>query len=134
MITLLDIELRRALARRLVRVTTVAAVAAILITFVIVLVRSHGSSGTPSRAFPYSHEQVEACARGELLPPQYEGAPPQILDQLPPDSPRRRALCERAFGQQFTSEEDRRFRLTHLHNVLQGTSGVLFVIAWLFGA
>jgi ABC-2 type transport system permease protein len=125
MITLLSIEIRRLLARRIVRVAGFIILVAIIVAGIVVFVRSPQLS------------PAEVRARTEQARIQREAQMDFCLQQISPEEiPPGMTLEE--FCQQFESgevfEEDPRFRLTAVRAVLSGTSGFLIALLLVLGA
>jgi ABC-2 type transport system permease protein len=119
-------ELRRVLARRLVKVLALLAVAGIALTGVLVFLNSAaltdrelGARRTAARA------RVEQCLRGG--PQRVEG---RELAGPPPGVPAREEFCQFAVGH----VDDSRFALRKIKGILQGTTAPLVIVAWLIGA
>ena len=123
MIALASGELRRVLARRMVKVLALLAVAGIalagLLTF---LNTAHVSDSEMARRRQAADARVAACVAGGPLP--------RVGDTPPPGKARTEEFCRFAVGQ----VDDPRFKLTQVKGVLQGTTGPLVVVAWLIGA
>lgn len=121
MTTLLAVEWRRALARRLVRVSVAAAVLAILagatITF---LVSRDMDPARLSRAQAARRAAIERCVAGRL------GQVP--ADVRPED---RGWWCADHVAPKAA---DRRFHYEQLPQVLMGTSPLAIILGWLLGA
>lgn len=123
MITLLDVELRRAIARRLVRVTALLSVAGILIAAVVVFLRT---SDLPERSAQEREALIQQCLRNidDEIEFRFEGG------ELPEEF--RRDICEQNVG--HLMQRDPRYHLRSLPGLLGGFTVPLVIGAWLFGA
>jgi ABC-2 type transport system permease protein len=123
---LLSGELRRVLARRMVRVLALLAVAGIALAGILTFLNSED---VPEEEMASRRQAaaagVEACVAGES--PAIDGRTVQG-PQL--GSPDRKEFCEFAAGR----VDDPRFELESLKGILQGTTAPLVVVAWLIGA
>jgi ABC-2 type transport system permease protein len=128
MTSLLSVEVRRLLARRIVHLAAVLALAAILIGGITAFARSHrlgpeGLRAEQERATAERQEEIDACARGEFGVPE---------DEIPP------GMTLQEFCEQFVVGEvpgiDPRFHLTAVKDVLAVTSGFLIAILLVIGA
>jgi len=115
MLALLDVELRRALSRRLVRFTALFAVLGITVAALIVFFRT--GDEVSSTVFPPPPEAIEDCMRFE-----FQGVPDDIA----------REQCEQQMT--FTDVRDRRFHLSELKDTFGGMIVPLVIVAWLIGA
>jgi hypothetical protein len=121
MIVLLSVEWRRAVARRLVRVSAALAVLAILVGATIAfLVSRDTDAASVARAQEARQAQVERCIAGQL-----QGVPAEVS---PEDRPR---FCEEGF---IPPVPDRRFHYEQLPNILIGMSPFAISLGWLLGA
>ena len=120
-------ELRRVLARRMVKVMALLAVAGIALAGILTYVNTEDVSPAEIAARRADAEaRVAACEAGQVPTVegrQFEGAPP-------PGSPARKQFCGFAAGR----VEDDRFKLRSLKGILQGTTAPLIVVAWVIGA
>ncbi|MFN2614224.1 MAG: hypothetical protein ABR552_05325 [Actinomycetota bacterium] len=124
MISLLDVELRRAVSRRLVRIIVLLGIVGVLIGGVVTIARS---SRTPRAA---------AVIVGGPAPAECVNVPGDI-DGTAPGTPERQDFCERSIreGQEsLRAAGDRRFYLTALKNVLGGMTAPLALVAVLLSA
>jgi ABC-type transport system involved in multi-copper enzyme maturation permease subunit len=121
MIALFGVEWRRALARRLVRVSAALAMLAVLaagaITF---LVSRDPDAATLAQAQAARQVEVQRCIAGQL-----QGVPAEV----PPEE--RPQFCEEGF---IPPVQDRRFHYQNLPEILVGTSGFAIILGWLLGA
>jgi ABC-2 type transport system permease protein len=118
-------ELRRVLARRMVRVLALLAVLGIAVTGVLTFLNTeHISSAELAARRQAAAARVAACLAGGELP-QVEGR-----DGPPPGTPRTENFCRFVVG----GVDDPRFKLRSLKVVMQGTTAPLVVVAWLIGA
>ena len=118
-------ELRRVLARRLVRVLALLAVAGIALAGVLVFLNTERISDDQLRSRrAAARGRVEACLRGEPV----EVRPGRVAE-VPPDQ--REGFCR--FGP-HARVDDPRFRLVRLTGILQGTTAPLVIVGWLIGA
>jgi hypothetical protein len=121
--TLIGVEVRRLLSRRVVRLLFVLAVVGILVAGIIVFLRSSTESRSAVLADdPFLLQEVERCERGEFQP----GVP---AGDTEPTSTPTRDQCMDLIGVQ-----DRAFHLTDLDEILVGTSVPLIIVAWVIGA
>jgi ABC-type transport system involved in multi-copper enzyme maturation permease subunit len=120
-------ELRRVLARRMVRVLALLALAGMALAGILTFVNTEGVSSEEIAARRQAAAaRVAACDAGQA--PTVDG---RVLDAgPPPGSPQRRQFCEFAAGR----VDDPRFELRSLKGILQGTTAPLVVVAWLIGA
>ena len=123
MTTLLGVEIRRLLSRRVVRLLFLLALLGILVAGVTVFLRSSRESRASVLAGdPFLRREFERCQAGEFEPvvPPGETEPvadptlDQCLDMMGVESPA--------------------FRLTDLDEILAGTSVPLIIVAWVIGA
>ena len=122
-------ELRRVLARRMLRVLALLAVAGIALAGVLTFLNTeHVTRAELAARRQQAAARVAACETGGDIP-GVDGRP-FGGDLPPPGSPARKEFCGFAAGQ----VDDPRFRLTSLKGVLQGTTAPLVVVAWLIGA
>ena len=123
MSALLQVEIKRLLARRLVRVLVLIAVVGIVIAGVTVLFKSHRDLRGPSTEARIIHQgshDVVECTNGNL------GA----ISGRPPKGMTPEEFCNSTgFGPQ-----DSRFHLTTLQDVWLGVGGQLLIVAWLIAA
>ena len=118
-------ELRRLLARRLVRVLALLAVAGAALAGLLVFVNTEAvSTAEVNNRRAAARARVEACLRGEPVEVR-----PGRTRQVPPDQ--REEFCR--FGP-LDRVDDPRFRLVRLRGILQGTTGPLVIVGWLIGA
>jgi ABC-2 type transport system permease protein len=118
-------ELRRVLARRMVRVLALLAVLGIAVTGVLTFLNTeHISSAELAARRQAAAARVAACLAGGELP-QVEGR-----DGPPPGTPRTENFCRFVVG----GVDDPRFKLRSLKGIMQGTTAPLVVVAWLIGA
>jgi len=125
MIALAAGELRRVLARRMVRVLALLAVAGIAVAGVLTFLNTAKvSDADMARRRQAADARVAACLAG--------GPIPQVKDReaQPPPGGRTPPFCRFVVGK----VDDPRFKLTQVKGVLQGTTGPLVVVAWLIGA
>lgn len=113
----LRVELSRLLARRLIRILALIAVAGMLVAAVIVFFKSN----PPSEFVERRLDKVEACMNGEVRFPKWVN-----LDN--PDSVEE--FC--TFRGPYV--EDPRFQYADMPSILMGTSGVWMGLALLVGA
>jgi hypothetical protein len=121
---LVDVELRRLLARRLVRVVGVLLLLGIVVAGIATAAKSHKANAAQLQAEARAaHEDLVArCKRGELgIPPQVV-PPGQSLDQFCQESMR---------GPEI---QDPRFHLARLVDVFKGTAVPLILLAWVLSA
>jgi ABC-2 type transport system permease protein len=130
-IALMRAEVRRVLARRLVRVTVVLAFVAITIGGVIAFVNTeHISQATVEQRAAVAQakrraaeEQAQACVKAQGFDVNSSATrdeiPRRVLEKCAPD---------------FISARDHRFHRTRMKGVLQGVTGVLVIVAWALGA
>jgi ABC-2 type transport system permease protein len=118
-------ELRRLLARRLVRVLALLAVAGVALAGILVFVNTEAVSTAEADARrAAARSRVDACLRGEpveIRPGRVEAVPLDI----------RQEFCR--FGPP-AQVDDPRFRLVRLKGILQGTTAPLVIVGWLIGA
>jgi ABC-type transport system involved in multi-copper enzyme maturation permease subunit len=129
-IGLLDVELRRALSRRLIRIMTALAIVGVLVGGLVALAKSNRVPRTDVQSFTF-----EGIPMGECLAQQDIGLPGD------PGSEERRIACEKIIQAQreegqreFLRARDRRFFLTQLKDVLGGMTAPAVLVAILFGA
>jgi ABC-type transport system involved in multi-copper enzyme maturation permease subunit len=121
MTTLLAVEVRRVVSRRLVRVSAALAVLAILagatVTF---LVSRDMDPARLSRAQAARQAAIERCLAGQL-------------DEVPSDLPpqQRAEFCEQHISPPI---QDRRFHYENLPDILAGMSWFAILLGWLLGA
>lgn len=116
-------ELRRVLARRLVRVLALLAVAGIALAGVLVFVRTEKvDAGQLAGRRRAAQQRIEACVRNGTY------APPELATE---SEAHREDYCRLGPPAQV---RDARFKLRELKGVLQGTTAPLVVVAWLIGA
>lgn len=129
MIALAAGELRRVLARRMVRVLALLAVAGIALAGVLTFLNTE--KVTPAEMTSRRRAaaaRVAACEAGGDIP-RVEGR--EIRGDLPPPgSEARREMCAFAAGR----VDDPRFKMRSIKGILQGTTAPLVVVAWLIGA
>lgn len=124
MSALLAVEVRRMLARQLIRLVAALAVLGILITAIVVFFKSHASAdvaGELARQNAERRPMVEACERGDIGPPLAEF----------PAGEMRAGACEFEI---VSPARDPRFHLAKLSEGLQATTVPLVIAAWLLGA
>lgn len=129
MIALASGELRRVLARRMVRVLALLAVAGIALAGVLTFVNTEDvSPGELAVRRQAAAARAATCEAGGELP-NVDGR--AVRGSLPPPgSEERKELCSFAAG----GVGDSRFKLRSLKGILQGTTAPLVVVAWLIGA
>jgi ABC-2 type transport system permease protein len=121
MIALLSVEWRRALARRLVRVSAALAVLAILVGATIAfLVSREMDQAAVARAQAARQAEVQRCIAGQL-----QGVPAEVPAE---ERPR---FCEEGF---IPPVQDRSFHYEQLPNILVGMSPFAISLGWLLGA
>ena len=126
MIALAAGELRRVLARRMVRVLALLAAAAIALAGVLTFLNSEKLPPEELAARRVAAEgRVAACIAG-----QQPETVRQMPDGPPPGASSRAEFCRFAAG----GVDDSRFRLRSVKGILQGTTAPLVVVAWLIGA
>jgi hypothetical protein len=121
--TLLSVELRRFLARRLVRVATVIVLLGIVVAGIATAAKSHRTdiAGLESAARAEHDRIVAECISGQIGPPS---------DALPPGQSREQ-FCQSL----ITSEiRDPRFHLSRLVDVFKGTTVPMVLLAWVLSA
>lgn len=124
MTALLAGELRRVLARRMVRVLALLAVAGIAVAGVLTYLNSEHVSDSEMAARRQAAEAgVSACLAGGPVPEVEER-------EVPKDVPRTENFCRFVAG----GVDDPRFELRSVKGILQGTTAPLVVVAWLIGA
>ena len=125
MIALAAGELRRVLARRMVRVLVLLALAGIVTAGILVFLNTeHVSEAEMAGRQQANDAQVGDClAGGDITLREGRELPP-------PDVRRTENFCRFAVG----GVEDPRFELISLKGILQGTTAPLVVVAWLIGA
>ena len=110
--TLLAVEVRRYLARRLTRVLIGVAVAATAVTAVIVFARAEQASDEEVAARKARREAlVEQCVAGGVPGPERGGGVFLPPEARPPDEPQRREFCRHVYA---PDTADRRLHLTDL--------------------
>lgn len=125
MIALAAGELRRVVARRMVRVLALLALAGILIAAVATFLNTEKVSDTEIAARRKAADaRVAACLAGGPLP-EFQGR-----DGQPPPKDRTEGFCRFITG----GVDDPRFKFETVKGVLQGTTAALVVVAWLIGA
>lgn len=138
MIRLIGLELRRALARRLVRLLGAAVVISILIAGVSVFFAHEAASEADLRARVRERDvQQTACIRGEIYPPdesvRIDHSGGGFFGEAPPlGTPDREGFCR--FAAQLFAEHDPRFRLDQVRDALTGTITPLVLIALILAA
>jgi ABC-type transport system involved in multi-copper enzyme maturation permease subunit len=121
MTTLLAVEWRRVLARRLVRVTSGLAVLAILVGSTIAFLVSRDlAQAALGQAQAARQAQVQRCIAGQL-----QGVPAEIPPQERPQ------FCEQQF---IPAVKDHRFHYETLPNILVAMSLFAVSLGWLLGA
>lgn len=123
MTTLVRIEVRRLLARRLTRVLALLALAGILVGGAVVFIRSHREAGVPvtqARVIERNGQKLVECSDGGFG---------MVAGELP-EGMTPEEFCA-STGFQAT---DPRFHLTALRDAWLGLGGQLIVVAWLVGA
>jgi ABC-2 type transport system permease protein len=120
---LLSVELRRLLARRLVRVMGAVVLLGVLIAGIATAAKSHRADiATLEAQARAEHDQiVNECLRGEIGPPSEELPPGESRDQL----------CQSLVSPGF---RDPRFHLASLVDVFKGTTVPMILIAWILSA
>ena len=123
MTTVPSIELRRLLARRLVRLVAALAVLGIVIASIVVAAKSQREDPGQLRATAEARRAlaVQRCKAGELSVPPQAIPPGETLDQF----------CEQQIALPF---HDPRFHLTTLSDVFAGTTVPLVLMGWLLAA
>jgi hypothetical protein len=120
---LIFVEVRRFLARRLVRVMTGLAILAILVSGTVAFVRSHRlEPGAPAPGEILRQQEIEFCAAGEY------GIPPEDI----PQGLTLREFCEETLvppAVEFGG--DPAFRLSDLKEIYIGTGVILALVAWM---
>ena len=138
MIRLIRLELRRALARRLVRMLSVAVAAAIITAGISVFFAHEAASESDLRSRVGERDaDIEACERGEIYPPGEQVVIDQAGNHFEFEAPplgtdQRTGMCQFAF--QIFSELDPRFRLDQVRDALTGTITPLVLIALILAA
>jgi ABC-type transport system involved in multi-copper enzyme maturation permease subunit len=121
MTTLLAVEVRRLLSRRLVRVSVALAVLALLAGATIAfLVSRDMDQASLAQAEVARQAQVQQCITGQL-----DGVP----SDLPPQQ--RAEFCEQHISSPI---QDRRFHYENLPGILEGMSWFAVLLGWLLGA
>ena len=119
-------ELRRVLARRMVRVLALLAVLGIATAGVLTFANTQDAPPAEMEARrAVAEARVAACVAGRT--PSVDG---REIEGPPPGSPARQEFCRFAAGR----VDDPRFELRSLKGILQGTTAPLVVVAWLIGA
>lgn len=127
MIALAAGELRRVLARRMLRVLALLAVAGIAVAGVLTFLNTeHVTEAQMTARRQAAEARVAACVAGPVTPPDGR----ERVDLPPPGSEARKEFCGFAAG----GVDDPRFKLRGLRGILQGTTAPLVVVAWLIGA
>ena len=118
-------ELRRVLARRMVRVLVLLALGGIVLAGVLTFLNTEhvGDAEMAARRQAVDARVADCMAGGELT--MREGREPP-----PPGAPRTENFCRFVVG----GVDDPRFELRRLKGILQGTTAPLVVVAWLIGA
>lgn len=124
----MGVEIRRLLARRLVRGAGGLVLVAILTAGIVVFARSHrpdpsALQAAEQRALVERQLEVEACTRGEFGIPENDVPPGQSLAEF----------CDQAVVGP-PSVEDPTFRLTTLRDVFMGTGAMLIVLLGVLAA
>jgi ABC-2 type transport system permease protein len=124
---LLGVEVRRYLARRLVRVIAALAVLGILIAGTVMFFKSHALDpakvqAAQQQAEAQRREKVRACSAGEFGIPPSEIPPGESLAQF----------CSEIIGP--AQVNDRSFHLVDLRGAFTGTNGILITLSLLLGA
>ena len=118
-------ELRRVLARRMVRVLALLAVAGVATAGILTFLNTGQVSDSAMAGRRQAAEAaVAACLAGGPLPALPGG------DAAPPGIARTEDFCRFVVG----GVDDPRFKLRSLKGILQGTTAPLVVVAWLIGA
>ena len=118
-------ELRRVLARRMVRVLALLALAGIAVAGILTFLNTeHATRQEMAARRQAADARVAACIAGQVPKLQVDGR------EGPPEGVPRQEFCRFATGR----VEDPRFKLRTLKGILQGTTGPLVVVAWLIGA
>ncbi|MGH2694832.1 MAG: ABC transporter permease subunit [Actinomycetota bacterium] len=121
--TLVNIEIRRMMSRRLLRFLVGLALLGILAAGVIVFVVSHHNDpGDLARAQVVREQQMEQCLAGEIGPSEQE-CPECFVDHA--------QFCANEVVPQV---KDSRFHLTAVSEVSMGLSVPALILAWLLGA
>jgi ABC-type transport system involved in multi-copper enzyme maturation permease subunit len=121
-------ELRRVLARRMIRVLALLAVAGIAVAGILTFVNTEAASSAEMDARRQAaRAAVAACLAGTTTP-NIDGR--EVREPPPPGSPAREDFCRFAAGR----VDDPRFKLRSVKGILQGTTAPLVVVAWLIGA
>jgi ABC-2 type transport system permease protein len=122
--TLLWVEIRRILARRIVLGAGILVLAAIVVAGIVVFVRSHRAEPGDLQAARIERQaEIAACSRGEF------GVSP---DEIPPEMTLEEVCEEFVVGELVV--QDPRFHLTSVNGVLGGTSGFLIALLLVLGA
>ena len=122
--TLLSVELRRLLARRLVRIMGIAVVLGVVVAGVATAAKSHRANfATLQAEARAAHERAVAqCKRGAIPIPAEAIPPGESLDQF----------CEESMG--TAVPQDPRFHLSQLVDVFKGTTVPMILLAWILSA
>jgi hypothetical protein len=121
MTTLLAVEVRRVVSRRLVRVSAALAVLAILAGAAIAfLVSRDMDQAALAQAEATRQVQVQRCLTGQ---------PDEVPSDLPPQQ--RAEFCEQHISLPI---QDRRFHYENLPDILAGMSWFAILLGWLLGA
>lgn len=128
MIRLVEVEIRRCLARRSARALALLFVVAFLIAGTVVFFKSSdpGSSAIEAR-LTQEEDRIEACIRGEVEPGHME--PGFSIETIPEEE--REDFC-RFSG--FAPVEDPRFHLRDTPGTLEAISPFFIMIGWVMGA
>ena len=118
-------ELRRVLARRMLKVLALLAVAGIALTGILTFVNTEHATRQEMAALRQAADaRVAACVAGQVPKLERDGR------GGPPEGVPRDEFCKFATGR----VDDPRFKLRSLKGILQGTTAPLVVVAWLIGA
>lgn len=127
MIALFAGEVRRVLARRLVKVLALLALAGIALAGVLVFLQSQKLSAAQLEARRASaRARVDACMAGGGT----FNVDGRRVSGPPVGSPQRQEFCRFQVGH----VDDNRFALRKLKGILQGTTAPLVIVGWLVGA
>lgn len=122
MITILRVELRRLITRRLARVVLLLAVIGIAIAGIVNLVGSHDLDPATRDRLERRDQNIEDCLQGEKTLPRWaRGIPEEEMDDF----------CTYNMG---PFVEDPRFHLSSLMGIFEDTAALWVLVAWLVGA
>ena len=131
MTRLLIAELRRAAARRLVRVTVVVACLGIVIGGVVAFVATGSVTETAYRQRVREADTRQRAAQAEIEACLSARGVGSAQGKVPDDVAQQ---CFRRAGDPFQPADDPRFHRSRLRGLLQGVSGVLAIVGWALGA